>query len=363
MEKLIANFKINHRAILDRLGDSIGDIPSFGKDKEIVLSMYKMMVLSRLFDAKAIALQRTGKLGTYPSVLGQEAISVGIGSAMRSDDVFCPYYREIGAQFWRGVKMEEILDYWGGNEEGSNFDNESVSQDFPCCVPIASQNLHAVGVATAIKYRKQDRAVVTIVGDGGTSRGDFYEALNVAGVWNLPVVFVVNNNHWAISVNSKNQTAAETFAQKGIAAGVPGVQVDGNDFLVVREVMEEALEKARTGKGPTLIEMLSYRMCDHTTADDASRYRSEEELEENKKIDPIFRAKSFLEKNFNFSDAEDESLHEECRGEISQSVDAYLNREKRSACEMFKYLYDKLPEAYEGQREEIAYYESTDNAS
>lgn len=363
MEELIAEFRINHRAILNKDGDLIGDIPSFGKDKEKVLAMYKMMVQARLFDAKAIALQRTGKLGTYPSVLGQEAISVGIGAAMHKEDVFCPYYREIGAQFWRGVKMEEILDYWGGNEEGSNFDDERVSQDFPCCVPIASQNLHAVGVATAMKYRKQRRVAVAIVGDGGTSRGDFYEALNVAGVWKLPVVFVVNNNHWAISVNSKNQTAAQTFAQKGIAAGVPGERIDGNDFLVVRETMEKALEKARNGGGPTLIEMLSYRMCDHTTADDASRYRDVNELEENKKIDPITRAKVFLENNFGFSEEENNSLYDDCRSKIAGAVEIYLNREKRSALEMFNYLYDKLPEAYQGQREEISYYESTDNVS
>ena len=295
--------------------------------------------------------------------MSQEAISVGIGSAMHKEDVFCPYYREIGAQFWRGVKMEEILDYWGGNEEGSNFDNPDVAADFPCCVPIASQTLHAVGVASAMKYRNQRRGVVTIVGDGGTSRGDFYEALNVAGVWRLPVVFVVNNNNWAISVNSKNQTAAKTFAQKGIAGGVPGVRVDGNDFLVTRDAVEKALQKAYTGNGPTVVEMLTYRMCDHTTADDASRYRSESELEKNKELDPLIRAKVFLEKHHGFTKEQDDAIYAECNAQIATSVDTYLNRDARSATQMFDYLYANLPQAYSEQKEEIAYYESTNNAN
>jgi 2-oxoisovalerate dehydrogenase E1 component alpha subunit len=363
LNEIIADFQISHHAILDKNGQVISALPDFSLDKDRVIAMYSMMVQSRLFDAKAIALQRTGKLGTYPSVLGQEAMSVGIGAAMHQDDVFCPYYREIGAQFWRGVKMEEVLDYWGGNENGSDFDDPRVSKDFPCCVPIASQTLHAVGVATALQYKNVPRAAVTIVGDGGTSRGDFYEAINVAGVWNLPVVFVVNNNNWAISVNSKNQTMAQTFAQKGIAAGIPCRRIDGNDLLVVRSAMEEALNKAYTGGGPTLIEMLSYRMCDHTTADDASRYRDPQELEQKKELDPINRMKAFLEHQHGYSKSDEDALYEKCNAMIADSVAIYLGREKRSAVEMFDYLYETLPNSYHEQREEIAYYESTNNVS
>ena len=175
------------------------------------------MMLTRLFDYKAVALQRTGMLNTYASTLGQEAISVGIGASMQREDVFCPFYRDYAAQLMRGVKMSEILSFWKGNEWGNHF--SECPLDFPICVPIATQLLHAAGVATAFKLRKQAKVAVSICGDGATSEGDFYEAINVAGVWQLPVVFVIDNNQWAISVPRKHQTDAQTLAQKAIAAG------------------------------------------------------------------------------------------------------------------------------------------------
>ena len=192
--------------------------------------------------------------------------------------MLAPVYREFGAQLWRGVKMREILLYWGGDERGNDF--AVPRQDFAWCVPIATQSLHAAGAAMAFKLRKRARCAVAYIGDGGTSEGAFYEAINLAGARNLPVVFVIVNNGWAISVPLAAQTAAKTLAQKGVAAGMPGIQVDGNDVFAVREVVGEALETARRGGGPALIEALTYRLSDHTTADDASRYRAADEVKQ-----------------------------------------------------------------------------------
>lgn len=347
----VVQFEIKFTRFLAANGEIERDLPEFAKDIELLHRLYRMMCFTRTFDKKAIALQRTGKLGTYPSTLGQEAICVGIGAAMQEDDVLCPYYREYGAQFWRGVTPEEILLYWGGDETGSAFKNNK--EDFPICVPIASQNLHAVGVATAFKLRNQPRVAVTTVGDGGTSRGDFYEAINVAGAWNLPAVFVINNNQWAISVPRDKQCGAETLAQKAIAAGVRGLQVDGNDIFSVKDAVANALLTARTGGGPTVIEALTYRMCDHTTADDASRYRSEQELAEHKAEDPVLRFKNYLMAIGEWDEERDQVMQQELTDEVNAAADNYLNAPQPKPESMFDYLYEKLPEAYQSQRDEV----------
>ncbi|MGD9592893.1 MAG: pyruvate dehydrogenase (acetyl-transferring) E1 component subunit alpha [Candidatus Berkiella sp.] len=348
---IVAHFDIPYFRYLNPQGEVEQEVPPFAQDEKTVVALYRMMMLTRLFDKKAIALQRTGKLGTYPATLGQEAISVGMGSAMAPDDVLCPYYREYGAQFWRGVKMEEILLYWGGDERGSDFANNPY--DFPICVPIASQTLHAAGVASAFKLRKQPRAVVTAIGDGGTSRGDFYEAMNVAGAWELPLVFVINNNQWAISVPREQQTKAQTLAQKGIAAGLTCWQIDGNDVFAVKDAVAQALSNARAGKGATVIEALTYRMCDHTTADDASRYRSNEELTENEKIDPILRLRKYMHSMNMWDDNKEAALIEALGVEVSQAVERYENTPPNPPETMFDYLYATLPKAYEAQREAL----------
>lgn len=347
----IANFSIGYLRYLDPVGNPEQDLPEFALDKDILLAMYRNMVLSRQFDKKAIALQRTGNIGTYPSILGQEAIGTGIGAAMKKEDVYCPYYREHGALFWRGVKMEELLQYWGGDERGSNWADNP--HDFPCCVPIASQTLHAVGAASAIKIRNEKKVVVTAVGDGGTSRGDFYEAMNVAGVWNLPVVFVINNNQWAISVPRNRQTKAQTLAQKGIAAGIESWQIDGNDVIAVKDSVSKAVEKAREGKGPTVIEALSYRMGDHTTADDAKRYRPPHELEENAKFDPVERLKNYLLQKQYLEEKENQKLTEEMNEKVAQAANTFLNMPLPPPEAMFDFVYKTLPEAYLAQKENV----------
>ena len=250
------------------------------------------MVLTRAFDAKAIALQRTGRLGTYASSLGQEAVGVGLAAAMRPDDVLLPSFREHGAQICRGVTLKELFLYWGGDERGNDF--AGPRQDFPNCVPVGSHAPHAVGVALAFRLRGEKRAAVCVFGDGATSKGDVAEALNMAGVWKVPAVFVVNNNGWAISVPVAKQTAAATLAQKAAAAGIAGVRVDGNDVIAVRHAVAEALAAARRGDGPTLIEAVTYRLSDHTTADDASRYRDDAEVSRHWPDEPVARLRNYL---------------------------------------------------------------------
>lgn len=348
MTTVVARFEIPYTQILDEHGELHGALPAFASDKSALLDLYRTMVRTRTFDKKAIALQRTGKMGTYAPVNGQEALSTAIGHALHSDDVFVPYYRDYAAQFQRGVLMSEILAYWGGDERGSQFACESL--DLPICVPIASQCLHAAGVAFAFKYRKQDRVAVVCLGDGGTSEGDFYEAMNVAGVWKLPIVFVVNNNQWAISVSIDKQTATQTIAQKAIAAGFAGVQVDGNDILATRQVVGDAIEKARRGEGPTLIEALTYRLSDHTTADDATRYQPKNEVEEATHKEPIGRFKRFLEQQHLWSESQEEELLGSCATEVQQAVDDYLNRKAQPLSSAFDYHFESIPDYLIEQR-------------
>ncbi|MCD6047868.1 MAG: odpA [Gammaproteobacteria bacterium] len=344
-----AEFKITYTQFLDSDGQALGELPAFAHDKKIMLELYRWMVVTRTFDAKAINLQRTGKMGTYASSLGQEAISVGFGHAMQANDVLVPAYREYGAQFQRGVEMSEILAFWGGMERGNAY--QHCPEDFPIAVPIGTQPLHAAGVAAAFKYRKQKRVAVAVCGDGATSEGDFYEAINVAGAWHLPVVFVVANNQWAISLSRKQQTNSETIAQKAIAAGILGKQVDGNDVIAMREVSLQALERARSGKGPTIIEAITYRLHDHTTADDATRYRGKEEVENAWKNEPVRRLKIYIESQGWWTAQDEEKLQQEAQEKVEKAVKEYFALPAEPVTAMFDYHFAKLPHDLAEQRE------------
>lgn len=344
----VAQFEITYTQFLNEKGTLLEALPKYVQDPKTLKELYKVMVLTRTFDKKAIALQRTGKMGTYAPINGQEAISTAIGHAMRPDDVFIPYYRDYAAQLQRGVKMSEILAFWGGDERGSQF--ACGSQDLPICVPIASQCLHATGVAFAMKYRNESRVAVVCIGEGGTSEGDFYESINVAGTWNLPIVFVVNNNQWAISVPRDKQTGTQTIAQKAIAAGFKGLQIDGNDVVAARQTIGEAIEKARRGEGPTLIEAITYRLCDHTTADDATRYQPCEEVEAAKLKEPIARFKHFLMEEKIWAAKDEEQLVIECAKQVEQAVEEYLTSKPQPVTSMFDYHYAELPEYLVEQR-------------
>ena len=315
----VAAFEIDHTQFLDPQGEAVKALPPFAADTAALVAMYRAMVLTRAFDAKAIALQRTGKIGTFASALGQEAVGVGVASAMEGDDVLVPSYRDHAAQFVRGVSMVESLLYWGGDERGSNF--AGPRQDLANCVPIGTQVPHAAGAAYAFKLRREPRVAVCLLGDGGTSRGDFYEAMNMAGVWRLPLVIVINNNQWAISVPRHLQSAAQTLAQKAIAAGVEGRQVDGNDVIAVRQIVGQALDKARSGGGPTLVEAMTYRLGDHTTADDASRYRDAESVRADRRVGQGARGRAAARLR----------RRSECRrGCLFRAAAAYVRRDVRS---------------------------------
>ena len=353
-ERVVARFEIPFRACLGEDGKPLGRLPRFVEDADSLRRMYQMMVRARAFDAKAINLQRTGKLGTYPSCLGHEATQVGIGAAMHADDVLFTVYREIGIKFWRGVELLDILLYWGGDERGTQYRN--TPQDFPFCIPIGSQMPQAAGAALAMQIRGEPRCAVACVGDGGTSQGAFYEAINLAGVKRLPLVCVIVNNGWAISVPVSAQTAAKTLAQKAVAAGVPALQIDGNDLLVVREAVGEAVERARSGGGPALIEALTYRLSDHTTSDDATRYRSSEEVDAARRREPIARMGNFLQARALWDDAAEQEFKRRCTDEIEAAVSQYLATPKQSTDAMFDYLYAQLPVNLRAQREEARRY-------
>lgn len=344
----VAELTLTCERVLDPEGELVAPLPDFAADLAEVRRLYRAMSRARAFDTKAMNLQRTGQIGTYARSVGHEATHVGVAAAMHPDDLLAPYYRELATQLWRGVSMTEMLLYWGGDERGNDF--AGPRQDFPWCVPIATQTLHATGAAMAFKLRREPRCAVTFIGDGGTSEGDFYEAINMAGARALPVVFVIVNNGWAISVPVRAQTAASTLAQKAVAAGIPAAQVDGNDVFAVRAVAERALTIARSGRGPSVIEALTYRLSDHTTADDASRYRGSAEVSEAWRLEPLARLRQYLTRRGAWNPVEEEAFAAECATEIESAVAAYLALPPPSTDAMFDHLFATLPPHLEAQR-------------
>ncbi|MBC8269310.1 MAG: pyruvate dehydrogenase (acetyl-transferring) E1 component subunit alpha [Rhodospirillaceae bacterium] len=347
----VCEFEIHYTRFLDSEGHIASPLPLFADDSNALKALYRWMVLTRSFDARAVALQRTGRLGTFASSLGQEAVSVGAAAAMNDDDVLVPSFREQGALIVRGVPYKQQFLYWGGDERGSVYENNC--QDFPNSIPVGSHAPHAAGAAMAMKLRGEKRAVLCLFGDGATSKGDVYEAMNIAGIWKLPVVFVINNNQWAISISRDKQTAAETLAQKAIAVGIGGEQVDGNDVIAVRHVVGKALERARSGKGPHLVEALTYRLTDHTTADDASRYRDENTVAAHWKEDPVARLRTYLNENAGWGKNDEEHLLETAAAEIEEAAQAYLNEPPQPPQSMFDFLFATVPPELSRQRDEV----------
>jgi pyruvate dehydrogenase E1 component alpha subunit len=268
---------------------------------------------------------------------------------MREEDCFAPMYREYGAQFCRGVKMSDVLLYWGGDERGNDF--VGPRHDFAWCVPIATQCLHAAGAALAYQLRGERRVAVCIVGDGGSSKGDFLETINVASAFNLPLVLVIVNNQWAISIPRSKQNSAKTLAQKGIAGGLPSVQVDGNDIIASRWAVENAVEQARDGKGATVVELITYRLSDHTTADDATRYRDNEEVESAWKLEPIGRLKTYLESQGAWDEEKEVALLEDAARQVEEAVAEYQSVGNPGIESMFDYMYGDMPADLAAQRD------------
>lgn len=314
-----------------------------------IIEAYKAMLFERVADEMAVSYQRQGRMFTYPPNKGQEAIHIAAGNVIRENDWLVPAFREVGLMLAKGVTMKEIFLYYNGNEQGSNFMN--APRVLPINVPIGTQLPHAVGIGYSIKYRKTDDIVFTYIGDGGTSEGDFSEALNFAGVWQVPVVFTVQNNQYAISVPVSSQTNSINLAVKSMAFGIPGIKVDGNDFFAMYLVYQKASEHARTGKGPVLIEALTYRCGAHTTSDDPSRYRTKEEEVKWELSDPMIRLKKFMEQKGIWREDE-EKLREQYKKAVDKQFLEAENFTPYPLDDAFDYTFVEMPEDLKKQKEE-----------
>jgi pyruvate dehydrogenase E1 component alpha subunit len=352
-KRLTLTNNIDHLSILDENGTLDPELePEI--TEEVHLKMLHATLLGRRFDERMLDLQRQGRIGTFPPIRGQEAAQIGAVALLRDSDWLVPSFRETAAEIMRGRSMESVLLYYNGYNEGTIIAENQ--RDMPMSVPVASQILHAVGLGLAAQYRKTDEVVMTFFGDGATSEGDFHEGLNCAAVFQVPVVFVCQNNQWAISLPLAQQTHSETLAQKALAYGMPGIQVDGNDILAVYAATAEAVNRARSGAGPTFVECVTYRVMMHTTADDPKKYRSEEEVESWKRKDPLLRYQQYLLKKNIINQNALETLEEDVKKRIQTAID----RAERQMTElgdplvMFDHLYAELPPSLRRQRTELA---------
>jgi pyruvate dehydrogenase E1 component alpha subunit len=340
-------FQVEYLSILDSDGNLDAslepDIPA-----DVLKRLYHAMLLGRRLDERMIRLQRQGRIGTFAPIKGQEASQVGAVSTLRPTDWMVPSFRESAAMLWRGWPIEKLLLLFAGHLEGGQPAPDQ--HDLPITIPVATQLPHAVGLAYAAQYRGDDAVVMAFCGDGATSEGDFHEALNFAGVWHVPVIFVVQNNQWAISVPLKKQTHSKTIAQKALAYGLPGLQVDGNDVLAVHAACRDAVERARAGDGPTLLECVTYRLGMHTTADDPTKYRAAEEVEAWERKDPLTRFGAYLQKK----NLLDEGLADSVDAEIAAAVQRFEAVGPADALTMFEHAYAVRPPHLEAQRAELA---------
>jgi pyruvate dehydrogenase E1 component alpha subunit len=335
--------------------------PEISKDE--LQRLYRIMVLARNLDIRGLQLQRAGRIGFFIGGMGQEAAHVGSAYALRPEDWVFPAYREIGAMLVRGITLKQLLNSYFANAEDvqkgrqlTNLFGLKSANYVTGSAPIATQIPHAVGAALAAKLKGDPIVTLAYFGDGGTSENDFHAGMNFAGVFKTPTIFFCQNNHWAISLPVEKQTASETIAVKANAYGFEGVRVDGNDILAVYRTTREAVDKARTGGGPTLIEAVTYRMGPHSSSDDPKRYRSESELAEWQKRDPLVRFRKYLEKKGMWSEAEEKAAQDEANAEIDDAV-AYAEKLPKPAIEtLFTDVYAEMPwhleEQLRGLREE-----------
>jgi len=344
--------------ILDENGKIVAkDLePNLSKDQ--LLKMYKTMVLGRVADTKAVQFQRQGRMLTFVINKGQEAAQVGSAAALEEQDWVVPAFREFSTLLYRGAPLYNLYLYWYGNEWGSHFP-EGV-KILPVNITIGAQFNHATGIALASKFLKKNEVVLTFIGDGGTSEGEFHEGLNFASVFDAPVVFIIQNNHYAISVPRNKQTKSITLAQKALAYGIPGIQVDGNDVLAMYVATKEAVERARRGEGPTLIEAVTYRLGAHTTSDDPTLYREDKEVEEWIKKEPLIRFKKYLIDKGYWSEEEDQKLQDEYNDYVNEVFKQVEATGFYPLEEIFKYQYAEMPqhlveqyEAYKKFLEEV----------
>ncbi|MBI2653972.1 pyruvate dehydrogenase (acetyl-transferring) E1 component subunit alpha [Candidatus Woesearchaeota archaeon] len=338
-KKVLKEFKVEYLQILNEEGNC--DEALMPKlSNEDIKKIYEMLVLIRVFDQKAFNMQRQGRLGTYIQFKGQEASQVGSAFALKDDDFVFPMYRNSGLLIARKHPIIQVLQYWAGDERGLR--SPQNVNNFPIAIPVGTHTIHAAGAAWAAKLRGIKQVSVVYFGEGATSKGDFHEAMNFAGVFNLPIIFICENNQYAISVPRKKQTHAETIAQKAIAYGFEGIQVDGMDIFAVYKATSEAVEKARSGKGPTFIECFTYRMCDHSTSDDASRYRPKEEMEAWAKKDPIERLEKYMRKKGLLDDAYKGKVLKQLQDTVEKAVTEFEKMPMPDPKDIFKYVFAEM---------------------
>jgi pyruvate dehydrogenase E1 component alpha subunit len=340
-------FQVEYLSILDSDGNLDTALePEVSADD--LKRIYRAMVLGRRLDERMVRLQRQGRIGTFAPIKGQEAAQIGSVLPLRPTDWVVPSFRETATMLWRGWSIEKLLLFFAGYVEGGQ--PAANQHDLPIAIPVATQLPHAVGLAYAAQYRGDDVVVLAYFGDGATSEGDFHEAMNFAGVWHVPIVFLCQNNQWAISVPLKKQTHSRTLAQKAMAYGFPGLQVDGNDVLAVYAASREAVERARAGDGPTMIECVTYRLGVHTTADDPTKYRSQEEVAEWERKDPITRFTAYLEKK----NLLEEGLEAQIDAEIAEAVRRFEATPPADPLTMFDHVYAELTPELKQEREALA---------
>ena len=350
--KTVYSAEIQFLQILDEEGTLDAELAEGTLTDGEVKALYQKMIICRAFDEAAFRLQRSGRMGTYPQNKGQEATALGAARALRRNiDYLVPYYRDNPAMFLHGLPMHYVLLHWMGDERG-NAIPENLAMN-AVCVAIGTQTLHAVGIAWAYKLRKEDRAVLCFFGDGATSTGDFHEAMNIASVLKVPCVFCCVNNQWAISTPCCQQCAAETFAQKALSYGMPTIQVDGNDVFAVYKAHRDALQRARSGQGPSFIESLTYRLGDHTTADDARRYRRVEDLQAAQVRDPLLRTRKYLESRALWSEAEESHAQEHASQIVHDVVKVALEIEPPTNDDLFGYTFAEMPAEVRRQKETL----------
>lgn len=341
-------FEVSYVSVLREDG-SVNDSLMPELSEEQIRSMYWFMIIGRELDNKMLSLQRQGRLGTFASTQGQEACQVGSAILLRKEDWMAIAFRENVACLVRDIPMVKLLQYWGGDERGSKVS----SRTLPVSIPVGSQPLHAVGLAYAERFKGTDNIALVYFGDGATSEGEFHEAMNLAGVLNAPVVFVCQNNQYAISVPRSKQTKSETIAQKAFAYGFEGVQVDGNDVFAVYKATKDAISKARANKGPTLLELVTYRLSNHTTADDYKKYRSEEEVEAWRKKDPIDRLRKYMLNNNLWSEHDEQAAIAHAKELVDEAVKQYEALDPMPPEELFDYLFESLPPLIEEQKRQF----------
>lgn len=349
VEKIVARFEVKYLQVMDENGKVDSKLMPKLSDSEII-SLYKNIVLTRVFDDRMLKLQREGRIGTIALSTGQEAATVGSAYASTKDDWIVPSFREQGALLSKGVLPHQMFQFWGGDERGHFFDkNLKIT---PISIPVGSQSLHAVGIAYASKLRKEKSVTLVYFGDGATSTGDLNEAVNFAGVFQVPVVFINQNNQWAISVPREHQTHSQTLAQKAIAGGVRTVQVDGNDIFAVYKATKEAVDIARKTGEPSFIECVTYRLSDHTTSDDASKYRDPKLVEVQRKKDPLLRFERFIDSKNILSKKEKEKIWQDSEKYVDKEVEIFEKMEPAPLEDMFKYTFAEMTDALKEQLEE-----------